>query len=78
MIFNLDGIIQIFPKDVDRIELILKQCNEQNYKDRLEAIKENYFKALKYLNCENHLYEELFVLNGWGYKLNARSKVSDN
>ncbi len=62
--FNLDGIIQIFPKDVDRIELILKQCNEQNYKDRLEAIKENYFKALKYLNCENHLYEELFVLNG--------------
>ncbi|EMW0425057.1 hypothetical protein AADZ37_000310 [Campylobacter coli] len=62
--FNLDGIIQIFPKDVDRIEIILKQCNEQNYKDRLEAIKENYFKALKYLNCENHLYEELFVLNG--------------
>ncbi|EDO8476239.1 hypothetical protein A0M43_06615 [Campylobacter jejuni] len=59
--FNLDGIIEISPNDIDRIEYVLKQCNEKDYEERLAAIKDNYYRALKYINRENHLYEQLFI-----------------
>ncbi|MCR5765172.1 MAG: hypothetical protein K6G09_04240, partial [Treponema sp.] len=39
--FNPDGIIKITPKDYDNIEDFLKQCTEQNYLDRLDAVKDN-------------------------------------
>ena len=56
--FNEDGIIKITPSDFDRLEDILKQCNEQDYQSRLEAVKDNYNRVQKYLNVfDNFIYE---------------------
>ena len=56
--FNEDGIIKITPKDYDNLEDFLKQCNEQDYTNRLEAVKDNYNRVQKYLNVfDNFIYE---------------------
>jgi hypothetical protein len=57
--FNMDGIITITEKDIDNISIILKQCNEKDYFDRLPAIKDNYARALEYQNLDDKLYETL-------------------
>lgn len=59
--FNTDGIIEIAPKDIDNIDEILKQCNEQNYKERLTAIIDNYHRVLEYINGKN-FYKSLFEI----------------
>ncbi|MBS6473544.1 MAG: hypothetical protein KH347_04755 [Acetobacter sp.] len=59
--FNADGIIQITPEDGEHIETVLKQCSEQDYLSRLPAMRENYQKALSYMNQNDLLYECLFV-----------------
>lgn len=56
-IFNPDGIIKISLKDFDNIENILKQCTEENYIARINALKENYYKSLKYTSTSDLLYE---------------------
>jgi len=55
--FNPDGIIQI-DKDTN-IEEVLKQCTEEEYLSRLDAIKDNYYRALKYVNLNDYLYETI-------------------
>ena len=59
--FNTDGIIQISPDDGEHIESVLKQCGEQDYLSRLPALRENYRKALSYMNLHDLLYDCLFV-----------------
>lgn len=60
--FNPDGIIFIADKDVDNIGEILKNLNEKEYLARLEAVKENYYKSIKY-TCHpfDRMYEEFFL-----------------
>lgn len=59
--FNTDGIIQITEKDVDNIETILKKCTPEDYAQRLPAIKDNYRRALEYVNLDDWLYEKYFL-----------------
>lgn len=58
--FNLDGIIKLSPDKLDDLENILLKCNEKEYFSRLEAVLDNYHRSLKYLNCNNLMYEKLF------------------
>lgn len=60
-LFNPDGIIQIDEKQAEHIEDVLKQCSETDYMNRLPAMRENYEKALAYLNLHDMLYETLFL-----------------
>ena len=60
-LFNPDGIIQINEKQAENIEDVLKQCSETDYTNRLHAIRENYEKALAYMNLHDMLYEALFL-----------------
>ena len=53
--FNEDGIIKI-DKDVD-IEKVINNLNETEYQNRINAVKENYKKVMKYLNINDLLYE---------------------
>lgn len=55
--FNPDGIITISPKDLDNVDKILKNCTEEEYLARLSAVKENYYKAMKFRNSNDWLYE---------------------
>lgn len=59
--FNTDAIIEISPKDVDNIDEILRRCNEFDYQSRLEAVKDNYHRVLKYLDGNKNFYESLFL-----------------
>lgn len=60
--FNQDGIITIKPTDLDNLEKILSQCCEKDYQQRLPAIKENYEKALEYVNIDDMLYKKVKAL----------------
>ena len=55
--FNPDGIIKITTQNYDNIEKILKNCNEEDYISRIDAIKDNYYRALKFKNANDWLYE---------------------
>lgn len=56
--FNEDGIIKITPDDFDRLEDVLKQCSEEDYLSRLEAVKDNYKRVQKNLNVfDNFIYQ---------------------
>ena len=57
--FNSDGIIFIKQNDLDNLEKILKQCTKEDYEQRLPAIKENYEKALEYVNIDDMLYKKV-------------------
>ena len=56
-LFNPDGIIKISTKDIDNIENILKNCTEEEYLSRIEAVKDNYYRALRFRNSNDWLYE---------------------
>ena len=60
--FNTDGIIQISPKDIDNIDEILKQCNQLDYQERLEAIKDNYHRVLEYINGDKAFDKALYLM----------------
>lgn len=55
--FNPDGIIKISEKDLDNVENILKNCTEEEYLNRIEAVKDNYYRSLKFRNSNDWLYE---------------------
>jgi hypothetical protein len=56
--FNEDGIIKISSDNLDNLEDFLKQCNEQDYNSRLNAVKDNFDRVQKYLNVfDNFIYE---------------------
>lgn len=55
--FNPDGIIKIKESDLDNIDKILKNCNEEGYFAREKAMLDNYYRALKFKNSNDWLYE---------------------
>ncbi len=56
--FNEAGIIKISPADFDRLEDVLKQCSEEDYLSRLDAVKDNYNRVQKNINVfDNFIYE---------------------
>lgn len=57
--FNPNGIIKINKNT--SIDEILKICTEEEYEKRLDAVKENFQKVLKYTNIYNLLYETYFL-----------------
>ena len=57
--FNADGIITI-QKDTP-VESIIRQCTESEYIRRLDAVRDNYKRSLKYLNMDDRFYEEFFM-----------------
>ncbi|MFI3241423.1 MAG: glycosyltransferase family 10 [Alphaproteobacteria bacterium] len=59
--FNSDGMVIIDEIQAQNIEEVLKQCSLEDYGNRLSAMKENYNKALAYLNNHDLLYESLFL-----------------
>jgi hypothetical protein len=56
--FNPDGIIQIKPEDYDNIEQILNQCTEEEYLNRLEAVKDNYNRVMQFNALNDYMYEK--------------------
>lgn len=57
--FNKDGIIEVKPEDYDKIDTIIKKLTPEFYKDHLEAVKENYYKALEYNDFNKYIYEKM-------------------
>lgn len=55
--FNSDGIIQIAPEDFDKIDKILSKCCEEDYRERIDAIKDNYNRVQAYLTVEDWMFE---------------------
>jgi len=57
--FNEDGIIKLSVADFDNLGLFLKQCTEENYLSRLDAVKDNYNRVLKHFNVfDNFIYDK--------------------
>lgn len=54
--FNIDGIICFSPEDVGSIDDILKQCCEDDYKNRLLAIKDDFERVKEYMCKEDWIY----------------------
>ena len=64
--FNEAGIIRIDEPTEDCVLNVIKQCSEQDYIDRLEAVKDNYNRVQNYLSTDDYIYDnysELFNLN---------------
>lgn len=59
--FNINGIIEISPKDVEKLDIILKNCNEKDYLQRLGAIKDNYYRSLDLFDVNKNLYEQIIL-----------------
>ena len=53
--FNLDGIIQVKKGNEEEIDRIIKNCCEQDYEERLPAVKDNYHRVMKYLCVEDYI-----------------------
>lgn len=56
--FNPDGIIQVNVKNFNNIENIIKICTEEEYNNRLEAIKDNYNRVLEFQNINDYMYKK--------------------
>lgn len=54
--FNEAGIIRLRPND--DIKKVLSVCSEKDYFSRLDAIKENYIRALEYRNVWDMMYNQ--------------------
>lgn len=55
--FNMDGVITM--NSLDEVNDIIKQCNEDDYKNRLTAIKENMELAKKYVSTYDWMYNNI-------------------
>ena len=55
-LFNPDGIITISEKDLENLDVVLKQCIEAEYERRLPAVLDNYQRVQEYLNMDDYLY----------------------
>lgn len=56
--FNEDGIITLKLNDFDNIENILKNCNENDYNNRINAVIDNFNRVMKYKNVFDSMYLE--------------------
>lgn len=64
--FNTDGIITIRERDIDSIDVILKQCTEKEYMNRMEAVLDNYNRAKEYDSSSDYIYRHyLQDRNSW-------------
>ncbi|WP_430875583.1 glycosyltransferase family 10 domain-containing protein [Gilliamella sp. G0441] len=54
--FDEDGIIRINDNQIDNIEYIIKQCSEQDYLSRKNAIMKNFIAVQKFANNEDYMY----------------------
>ncbi len=57
--FNPDGIIKITTKS--DIKEVLKQCTKEEYERRLEAVLDNYNRALQFTSKHDYLYDNYFA-----------------
>lgn len=53
--FNADGIIKLKSNDPEEIDKVIKECTQQNYTDRLEAIKDNFRRVHEFLCLEDYI-----------------------
>jgi hypothetical protein len=56
--FNEDGIIQISVDQLGDLDKIISKCSEQDYKNRQEAIIDNYKRVQKYRSLEDYLLDQ--------------------
>lgn len=56
--FNEDGIIKLDLNDFNKIEDILKNCTEEDYNNRINAIIDNFNRVQKYKNVFDSMYLE--------------------
>lgn len=56
--FNEEGIISFNIRDFDNIEDILKNCNEEDYNNRINAVIDNFNRVQKYKNVFDSMYLE--------------------
>lgn len=61
-IFDEDGIIRVNESEIDNIENIIKQCCEDDYISRKQAIMNNFAIVQKYSNNEDFMYKN--YING--------------
>lgn len=56
--FNIDGIIQVRPEEVDDIESILRMATPQYYNEHLSAVLDNYSRAKEYLRWQDFMFNK--------------------
>lgn len=56
--FNTDGIISIDKNDFDKLDQVLKNCNESDYNNRVAAVIDNYNRVQKYRKVFDTMYLE--------------------
>ena len=56
--FNEEGIIKLNINDFEKIGEILKNCSEEDYKNRLSAVIDNFNRVQKYRNIFDSMYLE--------------------
>lgn len=56
--FNMDGIIQIIDPSVETIKEAVKQCSEEDYCSRMEAIEDNYNRVKQYTCIEDYICQK--------------------
>lgn len=62
--FNENGIIRL--SQGDDIKKVLARCGERDYLDRIDAVRDNYRRVLKYVNIWDWLYERYFAPGSGG------------
>lgn len=53
--FNIDGILEF--NNLDELPAILEKCTEEYYNEHIEAIKDNFERAKKYVIPEDYIWE---------------------
>lgn len=56
--FNTEGIIAFTAESTDDIPKIMKQCDEGEYKRRIDAVIDNFKRVQSYLTMEQYLLEK--------------------
>lgn len=60
--FNEDGIITIKEPTQECVIETIRQCSEQDYQSRLDAIKDNYDRVQHYLSTDDYIIDNYAVL----------------
>lgn len=55
--FNIDGIIEVKEQTIEAIINAIKQCTEEYYDERIDSIKDNFYRVKKYLCVEDYLID---------------------
>ena len=60
--FNPDGIIFIEEPTIECVLKTIKQCSREDYESRLEAMKDNFNRVLKYKSVDDYLTDNYWNL----------------